>query len=90
MTLLIYSENPEQLKKDLMRFYGVRGSRINMEGRDDVFRIRFVGLDMPVKNGFAWFDGRMYELANEIAAWYWKQRTAERYIVREDMLIEKE
>ena len=94
MTVNIYSYKPEKTKKRLCKYYGIKHHRkenvIRLQGVDDRIRLVFKDMTEADGDGILFFGGYIYELADEIAAEYWKRRTQELYIMRENMLIERD
>ena len=93
MTIKVYSNNPKQTRKRLLKAYGMKRTRnddIFIKGKDDYLRIAFKDMSEVTDDGILYFGGYIYKLADEITAEYWRRRKERDYIEREDMLIERD
>ena len=94
MTINIYTHNPEKIKKRLCKYYGVKHRRkdhvIRLQGKEERIRLVFKDITEADDDGVLFFGGYIYALADEIAAEYWKRRTDELFIIRDNMLIQRD
>lgn len=94
MTIRIFHDNPSKLKYNLSKLYGVsnNGDLLILSGKNEPIFLKFHFLDEEGE-GIRWFDKYygtpLQYLAAEIAKEYWRRRTQDKYIVRDDMLVRR-
>lgn len=94
MIIKIFADNANKLKYNMAKLYGVsnKGDLLILQGKSEPLFLKFECLDVEGE-GIRWHDKYfgtpLQNLATEISREYWKRRTDDHYIVREDMLIRK-
>ena len=94
MTIKIFAENAKKLKYNMAKLYGVsnKGDLLILQGKNEPLFLKFEYPDEEGE-GIRWHDkyfgSPLQDLASEVSREYWKRRTHDRYIVREDMIVRK-
>ena len=94
MTIKIFHNNPSKLKYNLSKLYGVsnKGDLLTLTGENEPLFLKICYIK-DEGEGIRWFEDcwgtPLQELAGEITREYWRRRTHDKYIVRDDMVIQR-